>query len=217
MARLNAAWNNFTARGQAWDRFWQDAAAAGGGSITGTASTTQAADSLTASGTLGAAPGITGTLSATQAGDSLTSSGQLALSGSLSAVQAGNTVSASGQLAIGATLSTSQSAESLSASGSLALIGTLSTSQVGDALTAAGTLSALPGGSTLDQILAILTGRKVYDSTTDLWRVYDAGGVELADSSGILLRGLHGWLLQANVQQAANGDWLIRARRRGRR
>lgn len=69
----------------------------------------------------------------------------------------------------------------------------------------------------LDSILALLTGKKVYDPATKLWRVYDAGGTELADPGGVLLRGLHGWLLQANVQQAANGDWLIRARRRGRR
>lgn len=55
----------------------------------------------------------------------------------------------------------------------------------------------------LDQILAILTGRKVYDSTTRLWRVYDENGVELADPSGILLRGLHGWLLLAANQQQA--------------
>lgn len=51
----------------------------------------------------------------------------------------------------------------------------------------------------LDQILAILMGYKVYDSATRLWRVYDHNGVELADPSGVLLRGLHGWLLwQAN-------------------
>ncbi len=50
--------------------------------------------------------------------------------------------------------------------------------------------------ATLDQVLAILMGRKVYDATTKLWRVYDADGNELADPSGILLRGLHGWLLQ---------------------
>lgn len=55
----------------------------------------------------------------------------------------------------------------------------------------------------LDQILAILMGRKVYDSTTRLWRVYDENGVELADPSGILLRGLHGWLLLAANQQRA--------------
>jgi len=43
------------------------------------------------------------------------------------------------------------------------------------------------------QILAILTGRKVFDGRQ--WRVYDAGGVELADSGGVLWRGVHGALL----------------------
>ncbi len=58
----------------------------------------------------------------------------------------------------------------------------------------------------LDQILAILMGRKVYDSATGLWRVYDENGVELADPSGILLRGLHGWLLLAANQQQAEEE-----------
>ena len=57
--------------------------------------------------------------------------------------------------------------------------------------------------ASLDQILAILTGRKVYDSTTRLWRVYDQNGIELADPSGILFRGLHGWLLQQAVLVAS--------------
>ena len=60
--------------------------------------------------------------------------------------------------------------------------------------------------STLDQILAILMGRKVYDSATGLWRVYDSNGVELADPSGILLRGLHGWLLLAATQHQAEEE-----------
>ena len=51
----------------------------------------------------------------------------------------------------------------------------------------------------LDQILAILRGRKVYDSAGGLWRVYDDLGVELADTSGILLRGLHGFMLRQFV------------------
>lgn len=55
----------------------------------------------------------------------------------------------------------------------------------------------------LDQILAILTGQKVYDSTTGLWRVYDQSGTELADPGGILLRGLHGWLLRQAVLVAS--------------
>lgn len=68
------------------------------------------------------------------------------------------------------------------------------------------TISTGGGADTrLDDILSILMGRKVYDTTTKLWRVYDADGNELADPSGILLRGLHGWLLQQ-----ANGQGEIR-------
>ena len=69
----------------------------------------------------------------------------------------------------------------------------------------------------LDQILALLQGRKVYDKTTGLWRVYDAGGTELADPSGVLWRGLHGWMLQSNANEFGADDYIIRARRRGRR
>lgn len=45
----------------------------------------------------------------------------------------------------------------------------------------------------LDRILAILTGTKVKEG--NLWRVYDSLGVEIADASGVLLQGLHGFLL----------------------
>lgn len=47
--------------------------------------------------------------------------------------------------------------------------------------------------SELDRILAILTGRKVKDG--NLWRVYDPDGNELANASGVLLQGNHGFLL----------------------
>lgn len=59
----------------------------------------------------------------------------------------------------------------------------------------------------LDQILVILTGRKVYDSTTKLWRIYDQYGTEIADPSGILLRGLHGWLLQKANESIPSEIW----------
>lgn len=48
----------------------------------------------------------------------------------------------------------------------------------------------------LDQILAVLTARKVYDDSTNTWKVYDSLGSEIVDSSGILLHGLHGFLLR---------------------
>lgn len=49
---------------------------------------------------------------------------------------------------------------------------------------------------TLDQILAILTGRKVYNEATNTWHVYDDHGVEIVNASGVLLQGLHGFLLR---------------------
>jgi len=59
----------------------------------------------------------------------------------------------------------------------------------------------------LDQILAILLGKKVYNAVTKLWRVYDENGIELADPSGILLRGLHGWLLQKANESIPSEIW----------
>lgn len=49
----------------------------------------------------------------------------------------------------------------------------------------------------LDDILALLRGRKVLDEATNTWRVYDADGAELADPGGVLWRGVHGLLLAA--------------------
>lgn len=49
----------------------------------------------------------------------------------------------------------------------------------------------------LDDILALLCGRKVLDEASNTWRVFDAGGTELADPGGVLWRGVHGLLLQA--------------------
>lgn len=63
------------------------------------------------------------------------------------------------------------------------------------------------------QILAVLTGAKVFDGNT--WRVFDAGGTEIADSGGVLWRGVNGALLWNLNQEIA--DWLLMARRRGRR
>lgn len=62
MARLNAAWLDFSERGQAWDHFWQDAAASGGGGITGTGALV--AQSASASGAGVSASTGTGALAA---------------------------------------------------------------------------------------------------------------------------------------------------------
>lgn len=64
-------------------------------------------------------------------------------------------------------------------------------------------------------ILAILTGRKQFDGNT--WRVYDALNTELTDSGGALWRGVHGALLWNQGQTRVAHDWIVLARRRGRR
>lgn len=55
--------------------------------------------------------------------------------------------------------------------------------------------------ATTAQVLALLTGAKVFDGA--VWRVYDAGGSELADPGGVLWRGVHGALLWVAAQGAA--------------
>ncbi len=53
----------------------------------------------------------------------------------------------------------------------------------------------------LDAILAVLSGQKVYDSASGKWRVYDAYGAEIVDTGGVLLTGLHGFLLNNQTEQ----------------
>lgn len=68
--------------------------------------------------------------------------------------------------------------------------------------------------ATEEQILAVLTGRKVFDGNT--WRVYDPGGTELAHPGGVLWRGAHGALLwNVNAVRASLVPIFVR-RRRGR-
>jgi len=64
------------------------------------------------------------------------------------------------------------------------------------------------------QILAVLTGRKVFDGRQ--WRVFDAGGVELADPGGVFWRGVHGallWNANRTVASAGGQSYSGRAQR----
>lgn len=57
--------------------------------------------------------------------------------------------------------------------------------------------------SDLDKILALLTGRKTYDTAARQWKIHDTNAVELADPGGVLLAGLHGWLLRTSAPVAS--------------
>lgn len=56
-----------------------------------------------------------------------------------------------------------------------------------------------------EQILALLTGKKVFDGA--VWHVFDQHGIELTDVNGVLWRGVHGallWNVNALAQETAN-------------
>ena len=67
--------------------------------------------------------------------------------------------------------------------------------------------------ATEEQILEVLTGKKVFDGNT--WRVYDATDTEIADASGVIWHGgVHGALLWGRQLLI---DILTTLRRRQRR
>lgn len=68
--------------------------------------------------------------------------------------------------------------------------------------------------ATTSEILAVLTGRKVFDGRQ--WRVYDGDGVELTADGGVLWRGVHGallWNASRTVATTGSGPDSGRARR----
>lgn len=69
--------------------------------------------------------------------------------------------------------------------------------------------------TTPQQILEILTARKVFDGQK--WRAVDADGNDLVDSGGVLWRGVHGALLWVSATWGIGGSgWLPILRRRRR-
>lgn len=126
--------------------------------------------------------------------------------GTFSATQSPQTLSGYAGVAIGATGAYSNAAQSLSASSGVHVSGAATSTLLAQQLASSGSVTGgVSYSAQLDIIFAILTGRKVYDTDTKTWHVYDQNGVELVDASGILLQGLHGFLLrnQESVTGAA--------------
>lgn len=97
MARLDAAWFNFSKRGQAWDHFWQDAAQAGGGGVSGTLSVTLAAVLLAGTG----AVSVSGTGAATLDLVTLSGTGSIAVAGTGAETLGAVTLSGTGTVGSG--------------------------------------------------------------------------------------------------------------------
>lgn len=103
-------------------------------SVTGTLATTNANDTLAASGS----PVVSGSLGTTNSNDTLSASGSPIVAGSLSTTNANDTLSASGGSSVTGTLATTNANDTLSSSGTTAIVGTLSTTNNNDTLSASG-------------------------------------------------------------------------------
>lgn len=110
-----------------------------GGGITGTASITEDADTVSSSGALA----IKGSAAITEAADTLSATGKLALSGSASITEGADTLSSTGKLAIVGSSSITEGADTVSATGTLiaAGTGTASITEGADTLSATGALA----------------------------------------------------------------------------
>lgn len=111
--------------------------------ISGTASISEADDTVAATGTVL----VSGAASITEAGDTAIGAAGVLISGVLAATQADDTLASTGALAIAAALAVSEADDSLAASGALPIVGTLSGVQADDTIVATGVGSSLNTGS----------------------------------------------------------------------
>ncbi len=103
-------------------------------SITGTASITEAGDTVSAASALA----IAGAASISEAGDTASSTSTLALAAALASTEAGDTASSTSTLALAAALASTEAADTSSATGALAIVGTAAITEAGDTVSASG-------------------------------------------------------------------------------
>lgn len=81
---------------------------------------------------------ITGTASITEAGDTVSAASALAIAGAASISEAGDTASSTSTLALAAALASTEAADTSSATGALAIVGTAAITEAGDTVSASG-------------------------------------------------------------------------------
>lgn len=139
--------------------------------ITGTASTTEANDTLSST----AALAIKGAASITEANDTLSATAALAIKGAESTTEADDTLSSAGVLAIKGQAAITEANDSLSSTGTLAINGTASIIEANDALTATGTL-AIKGSEGATEADDVLTATGLVHETTIDHRAFASSG-----------------------------------------
>jgi hypothetical protein len=112
---------------------------AGGGPspITGTASVTEAADTLTGAGAVAA----TGTTNVTEAADTLSATGTVLSTGALTKTEAADTLTGAGVVAVNGTTNATEAADTPSATGTVLSTGALTKTEAADTTSATGTVA----------------------------------------------------------------------------
>ncbi|RVR12115.1 hypothetical protein [Sinorhizobium meliloti] len=116
--------------------------------IAGTATLSEESDALTASGSV--ISGIAGTLSATEASDTLAAAATIALRASLAASEGSDSVSGSARVNLAAAASLSEGGDALASAGNLTVQGAASITEEADSLSAAATIVSASRTGTAD-------------------------------------------------------------------
>lgn len=113
------------------------------GGISGTASITEAGDTVSATATVL----IAGVAAITEADDTASGAAGVLIAGVLASTEADDTLASTSTLAIAAVLAATEADDSLAATGTLAIVGTLSATEADDTLAATGVGSSLNTGA----------------------------------------------------------------------
>lgn len=111
--------------------------------ITGTASITEAGDTVSSTSTLA----IAATLASSEAGDTVSSAATLALAASASITEAGDTVASTATLALAATAAITEAGDSLSSTAAASIAAVLAATEAGDASSATAALAIVANAS----------------------------------------------------------------------
>lgn len=105
--------------------------------VIGAASITEAGDTISSTGTVA----VVGDAAITEASDTLSSAGVVDVVGTASITEAGDSVASTGTVAIAGSASITESADSVSSAGVVAIVGSASITEANDSTLAAGVLS----------------------------------------------------------------------------
>jgi hypothetical protein len=136
---------------------WDGSQSAGGATISGSASITEADDTLSSASAIA----IAAVLAVTEAGDTLSSAGALPIVGALAKTEAGDSLSSASAVALVASLASTEAGDTLSSAAAVAIAGSLAATEGGDTLSSAGTLpivaaaAVTEAGDTLSAVSAL--------------------------------------------------------------